>query len=225
MRYFTSDFHLDHANVIIYCNRPFFSVGEMNEALLDAWRSQVQPGDEVFDIGDFCFNSDKALKYAAELPGIKTLISGNHDATFDKKKRNKKWVELYKKVGGYIDVRKEMNLTLKDGTNVLLNHFPYFPKEVEGVDTHQLRYPESRPVNRGQILLHGHSHCHYVKKDNMIDVGIDHTFKLYSEDEIIALIKDERKFIPSRITDFYEKKKLEEAANKNKPTYTPYKKG
>lgn len=35
MEYLISDLHLDHANVIDYCDRPFDSVEEMNETLAE----------------------------------------------------------------------------------------------------------------------------------------------------------------------------------------------
>ena len=37
----------------------------------------------------------------------------------------------------------------------------------------------------------------------MVDVGIDGDFKLFTEEEVIELFKDEREFIPSPITQFY----------------------
>jgi calcineurin-like phosphoesterase family protein len=239
VRYFTSDFHLDHKNVIIYCNRPFtrhfdqaketygstgmdpkeverllneakeLDVQDMNRALIDAW-NVVKPEDTVYHVGDFCFNANRALIHAAKLQGIKVNISGNHDKTFP---NNEQWIAQYKNIGKWNAVHKELSLTLKDGTEVILNHFPYRPKTIEGVPSFDLKFNQHRPINEGKILIHGHMHCHYLKKDNMIDVGIDNTFKLYSEDEIIAMIKDQRAFIPSRLTEFYEKKKQDSKNN------------
>ena len=34
-----SDHHFNHTNIITYCDRPFDSVGEMNEFMIDAWNS------------------------------------------------------------------------------------------------------------------------------------------------------------------------------------------
>ena len=54
MLYFSSDHHFFHANVIRYCNRPFGSVQEMNEALILNWNKTVTNDDIVYHLGDFC---------------------------------------------------------------------------------------------------------------------------------------------------------------------------
>ena len=36
-RYWTSDLHLGHANIIQYTGRPFADVDEMNRALIEGW--------------------------------------------------------------------------------------------------------------------------------------------------------------------------------------------
>lgn len=45
MIYFTSDLHLGHANIIRHCNRPFSSVEEMDDALIDNWNAKVTNAD------------------------------------------------------------------------------------------------------------------------------------------------------------------------------------
>ena len=42
MIYYTADLHLGHANVIRHCDRPFKSIDEMNEALIQNWNSRVK---------------------------------------------------------------------------------------------------------------------------------------------------------------------------------------
>ena len=51
--YFTSDWHLFHANIIKYSKRPFKNVEEMNEVILQNYFEVVKPGDRVYYLGDF----------------------------------------------------------------------------------------------------------------------------------------------------------------------------
>jgi len=76
--FLTSDLHLNHRNIIRYCNRPFRDVHEMNQALIANWNETVRPEDTVYFIGDLCSRSDPLL-WLRELNGHKILIKGNHD--------------------------------------------------------------------------------------------------------------------------------------------------
>ena len=53
--WFTSDTHWGHRNVIKFCNRPWKTVKEMDEALIENWKSAVSKDDIVFHLGDFAF--------------------------------------------------------------------------------------------------------------------------------------------------------------------------
>ena len=76
-----SDLHLDHANIITYCQRPFDSVREMNEVLIKNWNNVVKPDDLVFFVGDMALGSSD--EYIAVLNGNIYFIWGNHDETSD----------------------------------------------------------------------------------------------------------------------------------------------
>lgn len=80
MVFFTADQHFDHERIIEYCDRPFRTVKEMNEALIENWNSVVQKNDKVFVLGDFALsNRENIIKYGKALRGNKVLILGNHD--------------------------------------------------------------------------------------------------------------------------------------------------
>lgn len=82
--FFISDTHFKHGNIIKYCNRPFSSVEEMDEAMIENWNEVVRPNDTVYHLGDFMFArgykaSEQIADYASRLNGKIHLILGNHD--------------------------------------------------------------------------------------------------------------------------------------------------
>lgn len=80
MKYYISDLHFGHSNIIKHDGRPFDDVDEMDKAMISLWNSRVQKNDEVYVVGDFCFRSGKSPAwYLEQLKGIKYLILGNHD--------------------------------------------------------------------------------------------------------------------------------------------------
>jgi calcineurin-like phosphoesterase family protein len=44
-----------HRNIIQYSNRPFESVEDMNEQMIQRWNKQVKKDDIVYHLGDFAF--------------------------------------------------------------------------------------------------------------------------------------------------------------------------
>lgn len=74
--WFVSDMHFGHKNIISYCNRPYESVEEMNEALVDNWNSNVQATDTVYHLGDWAFHDYHNL---GRLNGRIISVPGNHD--------------------------------------------------------------------------------------------------------------------------------------------------
>jgi len=206
-RLFTSDTHFRHRNVIKYCNRPWDNTAEMDEAIIEQWNSQVGPDDEVYHLGDVGIGKGMALKedLIKRLNGKKHLVLGNHDAMFNTLHKNPDCVETHAKVAnkylkaGWCSVDIIKYLMLKDGTHVVMTHLP----PDNGIDN---RYSQYKVKNNPNFnYLHGHLHAHYLKKNNMHDMAFDGNLRLYTEDEVIAIIKDERDFIPSRITEYYNK--------------------
>lgn len=109
MWFFTADWHLNHANIIKYCNRPFLneeersllelsqrgslplksikisqeSVNKMNDSIISATNKVVDQNDNLVLIGDFCWNSTPKdiVKSLVSKINCKNLylIWGNHD--------------------------------------------------------------------------------------------------------------------------------------------------
>ena len=77
----TSDLHFLHANIIRYCDRPFFDVGSMTDALIATLKKV--PNDELIIFGgDMAIgNYERTVELIRLLPGRKILIAGNHDLT------------------------------------------------------------------------------------------------------------------------------------------------
>ena len=172
MKYwFTSDYHLGHANIIEYCNRPFKNVEQMNKIIIHNHNSKVKPEDTVFFLGDFCFRNShggkkgegelvKAESYLEKLNGRFVFIEKNHDKSNSLK-----------------TCIKEVKINLG------------------GKDIHLSHKPEDYDRNI-EINLVGHVHEKWkVKKENndkniLINVGVDvWDFKPINIQEILRSIK------------------------------------
>jgi len=79
--FISSDLHLNHGNIIDYCDRPFDSVHEMNQALVANWNDTVHPNDTVVFLGDLCFyyGTITTHDWLHALNGDIVYIRGNHD--------------------------------------------------------------------------------------------------------------------------------------------------
>ena len=82
--FFTADTHFYDIDSIQHFNRPFSSVEEMNEKIVENWNASIKPTDFVYHLGDFarCQNAqdrEKLTELLGRLNGQKFLIRGNHD--------------------------------------------------------------------------------------------------------------------------------------------------
>ncbi len=79
--YLISDLHLDHTNIIEYCDRPFKSKWHMNSTILRNWNNTVKNCDVVYFLGDMAFgrNSHPAHYWIDKLRGKIIFIKGSHD--------------------------------------------------------------------------------------------------------------------------------------------------
>lgn len=188
-RWFTSDLHFGHANIIDFCRRPWNSVWEMNDGLIERWNARVAPDDDVVILGDFILgDKERNLPLAHRLNGHKRLLPGNHDNVWPGGKRGwRDWLGAYAEVG--IDVIEmlppQLSLTTTIGNHrAQMAHFPRYG-DSHGVD----RYTAWRPTEPG-ILLHGHTHSTQRLVDDHLHVGVDAwDYGPVSEDELVALLE------------------------------------
>lgn len=159
MIYFTSDTHFWHRAVMGYCNRPWDTVEEMNEGLIERWNSRVGLTDTVYHLGDFAFcGTGKATDIFNRLHGFKHLIRGNHDG--------KTTCKLgWQSIKDYYVLRAQSNYEDEEGIihqfhqPIVLMHFPILSWD---------------GMHHGSWHLHGH--CHGSLPDHggkRMDVGVD----------------------------------------------------
>lgn len=113
--FFVSDTHFGHENIIKFCNRPFKTTNEMDEALIKNWNSVVGPEDTIFHLGDFAFGGSQLWNYTLQkLNGHKILIIGNHDMK-NLRQGYMRWFDA---------VLPQAQLQI-DNRAVYLNHYPF----------------------------------------------------------------------------------------------------
>lgn len=163
--FFTADLHLDHANIIKHCKRPFDHVATMDWELTARWNDVVTPSDQVFILGDFLLGKkDRARFFLSRLKGQIFLVPGGHDESWLRKN------EVYETRNGTLTILPAL-ITIKPApkTPVVLCHYP-------------LRTWEQS--NYGHTHLHGHSHGRggVIRRSGdvgtgwSIDVGVDSWF-------------------------------------------------
>ncbi len=161
MIYFISDHHWGHKAIIWMENRPFQSVWEMNESMIDSWNSIVTNDDEVYHLGDISYkmNVNKlAYDILPRLNGKIHLIKGNHDND-----------KVLSKISGRLESvsdYKYLNYTYEDKVyDLVLFHYP--------ITSWAGRY-------RGSIHLHGHDHkfdYDEIERNyfgNIMNVSVEH---------------------------------------------------
>ena len=107
MKFYTSDLHFDHSNILNYENRPWRNVDEMNRGLIQRINEKVGLNDELYILGDLTLrrNSIKCKHVH--------LIIGNHDYFATAKYAT----YLFETISDYKEI-------YDNGTKLILCHYP-----------------------------------------------------------------------------------------------------
>jgi len=163
MIWFTADWHLQHKNIIKFNGRPFQSVEEMDNVIIDNFLSSVIKGDHVYFLGDFSFNRTKTrevLEYIKIKKHIQWhFILGNHDS---------KVANILKDLSAD-SITNMRDIKIQD-IPITLCHY-------------KMTVWNKSHFNAWQ--LYGHSHGSLYPTGKQLDVGVDtNNFYPYSFEEV-----------------------------------------
>jgi calcineurin-like phosphoesterase family protein len=197
--WFTADLHFGHGNIIKYCHRPFLNAEEEklahtdrrgrwrvseetvrrhDEALLEAINAEVQQGDTLWILGDFCFGRlEEAKPYRDRIRSRDVnLVWGNHD---------------HRSIRPLFAQAIEQGMVHVEGQEIWLNHYPM---------------RSWNKSFHGSWQLYGHVHGRLAREDEahpyMLtkDVGVDAcTYRPVSFEEL-------RAFMAPRVEAFNRRK-------------------
>ena len=141
MNYFIGDLHLFNRNQtgegVNYDGRPFATVAEMNQYIIEHWNAKITNGDTVYILGDMAIRgrNEALIALVAQLKGQKILFRGNHDDLSDYR-----YQKLFADITDYREISESF-----DGQSykLCLMHYPILMWNGQ---------------HRGSILLYAHTH-------------------------------------------------------------------
>jgi calcineurin-like phosphoesterase family protein len=144
--FFTSDTHFGDPRALRFDRRPFASLAEHDEALVERWNETAGRQDEVWHLGDFALGPppQRVSELLRLLNGRKHLIIGNNDAPATLE-------------AGWASVAHYAEIAVDDRPLVLC-HYPF--RTWNG-------------IGKGAVNLHGHSHGRLTPITRQYDVGVD----------------------------------------------------
>lgn len=176
MKYFYSDPHWAHENIIRLAGRPFQTIREMDDTLIANYNAVVRENDEVYILGDVGWKDTKRVcRILERLKGKnRFLIVGNHD---HKNLKSEEFRSHFQWIKDYYEFWHNKRLWA-------LFHYPI---------------QSWNGVYRGSRHLFGHTHGRLQDETSLrMDVGVDNpicSFAPISIDKIDAIMNERWKNI------------------------------
>ena len=151
--WFISDTHFGHNNIIKFTDkdgnrtRPFDSIEEHDEMIIQNVNKVVRPEDRLYVMGDVAMKR-KDIQQVGKLNGRKKLIKGNHD------------IFKLEDYTPYFDDIVACRVYPEQG--FIFTHIPIHPSNLE---------------HRFKFNMHGHLHQNVVNNDlRYMNLCLEHTF-------------------------------------------------
>ena len=161
----TADIHFFHKKIFEFCkeSRPYSSVDEMHEGIVDNWNTDVAEDDLTYILGDITFGKiSLTVDLLRRLNGRKILIGGNHD---NHSRSKAAFRDCFESIHDYLEIKH-------DGVKLVLCHYPIIFWNLK---------------HHGSLHLHGHMHGNPTGIYGRIkDVGMDLNFcKPFVLDDVV----------------------------------------
>ena len=161
MIFFTADTHFGHYNIIKYCKRPFKTIDDMNNTIINNWNKVVNNKDLVYHLGDFSLRQNKKNEIndiLNALNGQIFLIKGNHDQTKQLSKKIKQRFIAIKDIHTVKIQDDEINTNQKH--HIMLCHYP-------------IRNWDGQFHDSWHLYGHSHGMLEEDQEKMSFDVGVD----------------------------------------------------
>ena len=132
----TADTHFGHQ--LMAKLRPWDTIEEHDEAIIDNWNSLVAPQDRVYVLGDLCM-SRRHVGTISRCNGKKVLVKGNHDIF-----KLKDYLPHFDDIRAYI---------VKPKHGLIMSHIPIHPQSMG---------------TRYRLNVHGHLHENIITETQMM---------------------------------------------------------
>lgn len=184
--FFSGDWHLGHANVLKFCNRPFKDADEMNRAIVSNWNAMVTHEDTGYILGDLTLYEWGWLESMIwRFNGNLKVVPGNHD---------RRWIKSYQERGPVpkLEILPPLVSLRLPQSDFEAARIDQVPKCIV-LCHYGMRVWDSS--HRGSWMLFGHSHLKLPPAGLSFDVGVDgHEFRPWSLKEIATKMKTLKAF-------------------------------
>lgn len=176
--YYSSDWHIDHKKVLEFAERPYSSIEEMNEQLLENMFAPLHKGDNMFFLGDLAWSMEgfeQVFKHINKGVNFHWIL-GNHDVKY-----YKRILSMYNNKIASVQQYKEVHIC---GKPAFLCHYP------------MLMWSKS---HYNSYMLHGHAHKHKAGTEELREMNIGKilnvncefsNFTPWCEDEVANYMKN-----------------------------------